>query len=201
MGAVAAGDSALGVLGEPSGSNTSYRRLTAALTVLRCPDGQSIVTVNVSFEPAAKVYSGSEPERYMPPDVTSLTCSPTGPPRTRILAPIPCVLGELPRNRMARRAAVASLRYSAADASCRFITMSRSPSPSKSAAAMPCAMSGSVPKFQASVASSNVKFPRLRKAAFGSARVGNSSISRCQFGFGPRRMAWARWVSPSRASY
>src|SRR2546426_9016117 len=57
--------------------------------------------------PVANVYSGSDPDRYVPPSTTSFCCTGTGPPRTRILEPAPDVFGALPRSRTATRGALA----------------------------------------------------------------------------------------------
>src|SRR2546427_3686433 len=90
--------------------------------------------------PVANVYSGSDPDRYVPPSTTSFCCTGTGPPRTRILEPAPDVFGALPRSRTATRGALARFWNIAAGPSRRVTTTSSAPSPSKSAGAIPCEM-------------------------------------------------------------
>ena len=123
-------------------------------------------TTSIVISPpgAAKLAIASEPERYSPPATISFVCAGNPLPDRRICAPTPPVLSPLPTSRTATRGARPTFRYTPAGASSRFVTISRSPSPSRSAAAIPCVMSSSPAKPHASPTSSKVRSPRLRKA-------------------------------------
>src|SRR5438445_12497501 len=62
--------------------------------------------------PVANVYSGSDPDRYVPPSTTSFCCTGTGPPRTRILEP---AAGRVGARRVAVPPRAAAPNTSAAD--------------------------------------------------------------------------------------
>src|SRR2546426_2996375 len=128
--------------------------------------------------PVANVYSGSEPDRYVPPSTTSFCCTGTGPPSTRILEPAPDVLAARPRSRTATRGALARFWNTAAGLSRRLTTTSSAPSPSRSAVAIPCEMASAPAKPHLAPASLNVRSPLLRKATFFVASFGNSASSR-----------------------
>ena len=112
--------------------------------------------------------------------MTSSLCM--GKPGTskRTLAPIAREFCPVDLRRMATRVAGDSFLKMRTGAFKRFITMSASPSPSKSPAAIPCDMSSSTPKPQASFVFWKVPSPEFRKTIFFSGRGGNWSRVRLQ---------------------
>src|SRR5256712_7928854 len=77
------------VAGPGGGSMISYSRLGFTPRTTECPRRRQPTSMARSWAvPAAKLYSGSEPERYVPPSTTSFCCTGTGPPSTRIFEPV-----------------------------------------------------------------------------------------------------------------
>ena len=120
--------------------------------------------------PAANVRKGSLPLRYCPPPTISCSCF-TGPPSRRTRAPIAWTFGRRPRNRTATRGAVPRFRYTNGGPSMHATTTSRSPSPSRSAKAVPWA--GRLDwNPHASETSSKVPSRRFRSATFAASMGG-----------------------------
>jgi hypothetical protein len=80
------------------------------MTTLTAPERQTTSDPHArSSRARSERLTASSHERYRPPHIISWLCE-TGPPVTRIRAPIPRVLGGTPRNRTAIRGADVLLR-------------------------------------------------------------------------------------------
>ena len=143
---------------------------------MRCPLGQWTSSLKPLVGlPAAKTSKASSAERYLPPQVMDWLWE-TGPLRQKTFAPIPWLLPLCPLSCTARRVAGESLRNKTAGPSSWLSTTSRSPSPSRSATAIP----GQIPATsnpQARPTSSNPNRPVFRNAQFGVSNRGNRALS------------------------
>ena len=152
------------------------------------PPPRHATSIDISPSLPAKLASASDPERYAPPTTNSFVCGGTPSPESRMRPPIPSVLGVRPRSRTATRGARPTFRYTPAGACSRLVMMSRSPSSSRSAAAIPCEISSSPANPHVSPTSPKVASPRLRKATFDS-RSGGKARSRRRQSMEPVRCA------------